>query len=407
MRELASLTAQPLREYAARLHGTLAPDHHIASPLGAWMLLGLVARAGRLVPGSAAADAVERALGCPLEVAAAATETLLRDPHPAVRATAVAWLRHLDSAPAGIRRYLADLPCESGEMPSQAQADAWAQRVTDGLIEHYPADLDQPPPVTFTMATALLTRVAWYEPFDVVAASELGPGPFAHSLNRAMQARVGRGHRAMIVASPIGPVAVHEAVADGLVVTSVAADPAVPAAEVIDAAYAIAAGRPQAVSLWDLPLGDGPAWTITEGREPAHGERGERILDVTVPAWSAQDTHDLLRLPGKGGFAAAGQLLAPLLGRTEFDTEAAQAVAARYHRTGFEAAAITALAVRGAALPPRQEVPVRTARLRFGHPYAVVAVAELPHKLPASATAWLGLPVFSGWVAKVEEPTDD
>ena len=79
---------------------------------------------------------------------------------------------------------------------------------------------------------------------------------------------------------------------------------------------------------------------------------------------------------------------------------------ARYSRTGFEAAAVTALAVRLSAMLPRTG-PLRTADLRFGHPFAVVAVAaddisSRPSRPPAAA-AWRGLPVFSAWVT---EPQD-
>jgi hypothetical protein len=43
-------------------------------------------------------------------------------------------------------------------------------------------------------------------------------------------------------------------------------------------------------------------------------------------------------------------------------------------------------------MPMRRQGVRRTAALRFGHPYAVVAVAE--------GGPWDGLPVFSGWVAE-------
>jgi hypothetical protein len=68
---------------------------------------------------------------------------------------------------------------------------------------------------------------------------------------------------------------------------------------------------------------------------------------------------------------------------------------ARYSRTGFEAAAATAVAAALAMRVPRQGL-VRTAELRFGHPYAAVAVT-------AGAGPWHGLPVFSAWVA---DPSD-
>ena len=44
---------------------------------------------------------------------------------------------------------------------------------------------------------------------------------------------------------------------------------------------------------------------------------------------------------------------------------------------------------------------IRTVVLRFGHPYAVVAVATAPD---GTDHAWDGIPAFSAWVAQPEEP---
>ena len=41
---------------------------------------------------------------------------------------------------------------------------------------------------------------------------------------------------------------------------------------------------------------------------------------------------------------------------------------------------------------------LRTAMLRFGHPYAVVAVAQ-------GGGPWDGVPVFSAWITDPEEPS--
>ena len=54
----------------------------------------------------------------------------------------------------------------------------------------------------------------------------------------------------------------------------------------------------------------------------------------------------------------------------------------------------------------RRDFRASTARslLRFGHPYAVVAVTTDP---TGGAGPWHGLPVFSAWVSEPEEATDD
>ena len=64
----------------------------------------------------------------------------------------------------------------------------------------------------------------------------------------------------------------------------------------------------------------------------------------------------------------------------------------------------------GGGRPGARRAPVgagdaRTATVRFGHPYAVVAAVST-HRRPAaprSALVWHGLPVFSAWVS---EPGD-
>jgi hypothetical protein len=60
---------------------------------------------------------------------------------------------------------------------------------------------------------------------------------------------------------------------------------------------------------------------------------------------------------------------------------------------GFEAAAVTSLGVRAAAAIMRTPRRVRTARVEFTRPHAVVAAT-------AGAGDWDGLPILSAWVAE-------
>jgi len=80
---------------------------------------------------------------------------------------------------------------------------------------------------------------------------------------------------------------------------------------------------------------------------------------------------------------------------------------ARYTRTGFEAAAVTGMAIRAAALITARH---RVAELRFGHPYAVVAVTTDPAARPGPPSAvspWHGVPVFSAWVSEPDDAHAD
>jgi hypothetical protein len=395
----AADVAAPVARYAQRLHAVAGQRHQVASPLGAWLLLALCAAASE---GDTRKD-LNDVLGCDTTDAAALAAALLASPHPLVSAAAGAWYRPGGVTPA-LASWLEGLPPQvgSGPVPGQPALDDWARRNSFGLIERFPISLD--PSLRLLAATLLATRVSWERPFDLTPAADLGPdSPWAGRLSQVLRTPQDRGHgqpsghEQFIAATPdAGDVVVHTArAAGGLAVTSVAAAPGVPAARVLAAAYALATaladgtgtGAVTRRSLFDLPLGDGPLWAISESRGPVRGgDRDERCAAV-LPAWSAHTDLDLSD-PGLG-FGAAMRSLAP-----GDPWQARQAAMARYTRTGFEAAAASAVATALAMRVPRQGL-VRTAELRFGHPYAAVAVT-------AGQGPWHGLPVFSAWVADPE-----
>ena len=317
-----------------------------------------------------------------------------------------------------LSRWLNSLPAavEAGALTNQAALNNWARRNTLGLIKRFPANLTDE--TLLVLGTALATKISWAEPFDVAPASALGPhSAWAGTLSRVLRTPPhGWGHTQFIaVVGGVGDVAVHTAWArDGLLVTSVAARPGVSAADVLAAAYALASaiatdGPVATRSLFTLPLGAAPLWEVSEQpvETTAPDGREERCTAV-LPAWSANSNHALSEPPGLG-FGAAAAALATLAGLDPFVYEATQAAVARYTRTGFEAAAVTGMAV-GRGLPTYRPGVLRTAELRFGHPYAVVAVIVDPDddagwRAP-KASRWRGLPVFSGWITQPEDADD-
>jgi hypothetical protein len=138
-------------------------------------------------------------------------------------------------------------------------------------------------------------------------------------------------------------------------------------------------------------------------RRDATAGRKERCTAV-LPAWSAASLHDLTH-PSLG-FGVAAATLAELMNLDPSWYQARQAAVARYSRTGFEAAAVTARAWAGGRSATRQGL-LRTAELRFGHPFAVVAVtADHDHRPWPDAprrNPWQGLPVFSAWITRPED----
>ena len=405
---LADVTAA-VAGYARRLHRAAGECHHVASPLGAWLLLALCGPASSGAPRAGLAEV----LGLDVEQAAAVASRLLLAPHPLVAAAAGVWRRE-DVQAEALSRWLASLPAavDTGALTGQAALDDWVRRSTAGLIEKFPVELTDE--TMLMLGTALAAKISWAEPFDVAPASALGPhSAWAGTLTRVLRTpQPAGGHTQFIAADDqLGDVAVHTAQAqDGLQVTSVAARPGVPAAEVLAAACrlasAIATFRPVARrSLFDLPLGAAPLWKITERKAEttAPDGRAEHCTAV-LPAWSADSTHELSGHPGLG-FGAAAATLAALAGLDEFVCEARQAVVARYSRTGFEAAAVTGMGVAMGGSPRTRPGVMRTAELRFGQPYAVVAVTTDPDRrggLPVTSP-WRGLPVFSAWITQPED----
>jgi len=394
----------PLARYAARFHAAAGDSHHVGSPLGAWLLAALCAPAAR----GRVADDLAEALGVDLATARTAAEALLTDPHPAVLSAAALWLR--DPPTPAVADWIAALPSTvtTGELPGQAALDAWAERKTLGLIRKMPATVD--PTTLLLLATALATKVSWVRPFQLAPAARLGSAtPWAAAVSEVLVTPDdAEGHGAYVATVPgIGEVAVHTGVAtEGLRVTSVIAPADTPAADVLAAAHDLAT-RPRAArtSLFDLPLGDAPLWTITEERvrTTAPDGREERVTAV-LPAWSATTEHDLDR-PELGLPAAAAAASEALGNRGPHS--AVQSAMARYSRVGFEAAAVSAM-MRAAGMPMVRDGVRRTAELRFAHPYAVVAVADRPwahgwQPPEATGTPWLGLPVFSAWVATPDD----
>jgi len=397
-----------LTAYAERLHAAAGPDHHVVSALGAWLLVALCAP---LAETEARAELAEVLGADPMEAAQFATE-LLSQPHPMVAAGAGLWVAPAVTTPV-MERWRDGLPprVTTGDIPTQEAIDAWANEHTLGLIDRFPVQID--PDLVCLLATALATKVSWDVPFELVDAAALAPSPWAASLNRVLRSpRRDPRHRQYVAESDrAGTVGVHLAGARGglLVGSVIAADPEVPAADVLAAAHSIVtteARAPNSVarrSLFDLPLGHGAIWSITEEEVETKANDGrEEVVTSVLPAWTAETTVDLAG--DDLGLPTAARVIKQALGLTNLTYEAKQVALARYTAVGFEAAAVTVLAIATSA-PRLRPGHRREATLRFGHPFAVVAVASDDLEVPPRdrvSTPWLGLPVFSAWIAHLD-----
>src|SRR4051794_21510176 len=157
------------------MHAGIGSAHHVASPLGAWLLLALAAPAA---DDAAWRAEITEALGLPPDDAVAAARSLLGQPHPAVRLAAAAWHRaRLDATSDAksdqVTAWLGALGdvVESGPVPSKLDADRWTDEHTSGLIKRFPLEID--PEIALVLATAVATIIEWQTEFTTCGADEL------------------------------------------------------------------------------------------------------------------------------------------------------------------------------------------------------------------------------------------
>ncbi len=374
----------------------------MCSPLGIWLLL-CACLTGTDGPERAE---LQRIVSCTPTEAGEHLDTFLSDVPPAVHA-ALALRARESIVTERLTRWRERLPAqiESGPIPTSEQADAWADRHTLGLIERFglaPAEL------RLVLASALATRVSWEQPYDVAPIQERfsAQSPWRDAVERVL-CRSRPTDTAIVDTCAAGLVAVHEAVAqEDLRVVCVSGDPVVDRGDVLAAAHEVAghvaAGSPlAAVSLFDLPLGDGHSWTLAERDRPAPspGRRFETISDIALPAWELDSTLLLLESPAFGARAATGALRR-MIGE-EGPSDARQVALARFDRYGFKAAALTFMAVPSARVAPPTHTGVeRVAGIRLDHPFAAIAVT-------GQETRFRGLPVFEAWVRSPAEVPED
>ncbi len=400
--------------YSRHIYPAVLEQHRrgsVSSPLGVWLLLGACASAA----GGEDRSELELVLGCSAEEAGELLAAFTAAPPPALKAALAVWVSKSDSTQE-VTAWLRGLPAsvDSGLMPTQREANKWADRSTDGLIGEFPVSIDAL--TRIVLASALATHVSWERPFEVVPAAEhvARTSPWRGSVERMLWDPRPRERAMLTETSAAGIVAVHYAVArEDLTVVSVSAAPDVGRLAVLEAAHEVATfarqhSAPPQCSLFELPLGPGHSWEISERETPTQvaGERLQRITGVSLPSWHIGSELDLKKSQAFGSVPAL-EALRQLIGPQPDDrTEAVQTAVASFTRYGFEAAAITAFAVPASLRrPPAKRGVERTATLRFDHPYAAIAVAGRPpfaEQAPADPS-FTGLPLFSAWVNDPEE----
>ncbi|WP_328764625.1 serpin family protein [Streptomyces sp. NBC_00272] len=351
----------------------------VLTAAGMWPLLAFLADGAA---GPARTELAE-ALGIPAEAAAGAALELL---------TGLAGVRGLQAATGLWTR--ADLPLHEpwlARLPDGARGtltgdedtdhkalDAWAEQGTGGLVETMPVTLDAEMPLV--LASALGLRLRWAEPFTERPRRTHSEGPWQGRALRGLH-RTTRTtselDRVRVTDGAAGPVTTLEvAGADEVDVHLILGEPHVPPGDVLATGLASVTGGAPSTGAGSLDEGQpGPGLTL----RTVDAYAPEPQLHVATVAFSVRAEHDLLAHARLFGLEAAtddehGHF--PGISSTALAVGSArQAATAAFSATGFEAAAVTAVAARYAAgMPPRPKYRARRAELSFERPFGFLAV---------------------------------
>lgn len=374
---------ETISTYSRIFHEEYKNDHHIVSPLGAWMLLALLAQ-GANKETDPLDPVAEKALGVTPEQAESFLKKLLSTDHPAVFSAIKAWLKpdglsseeSLSRWHQTVKNYC---PVDV-KIPTKDELNSWVKDKSLNLIEEFPVTID---PAWFKglFATVVATDVEWDVPMKVVQDTVLSK----HWDTPNFLLDNNSEHTFVHKDDEHGLFGVHYAKAKkGLTVYSIIAFDDIPENITLEVAHKIGAGKQNKVSLFDLESND--FLKIKEFN--SHAGIRERFQSV-LPAWEFSGKHDLTLVPNSGLSAAAGRL-----GEVG---DIKQVVVADYSDKGFKAAALTyGMVGRSAAFTPATKA--LHADLQFTKPYVTVAFATAE----SAESIWNNLPVFSGVVAEAK-----
>jgi hypothetical protein len=375
--------------FAARWAGRWAGDGGVQAAVGVWPLLALLADAAK-EPGRAV---LAGALGVEAgDAVAAAREVLgILESSKGVTAALGLWTKAglpvsrvwLERVPVGMAMAL-----DADVGVSRERLDEWARAYTGGLIDRMPVEVARED--LLVLASALLLRTDWAEPFSesVMTAVDDGPWRGKQRLDALWRTSgdldsVGVARTAAGELTAVRVVGEHE-----IDVVLVLGEPDASAAEVVEHGVRLVAGEyrvlPGSRFTDDFP-GPGLARRSTESAVP-----GDQLA-LQLPVFTVRSTLDLLESPDVFGLTAVldGRRghFPGISSKALAVSRGAQDVVASFTAKGFEAAAVTAFASRAGGAGPDRPYRVRQTAFVLDRPFGFVA----QHRTS-------GLILLAGWV---------
>ncbi|WP_405015195.1 serpin family protein [Kitasatospora sp. NBC_01539] len=355
----------------------VAGQSTVFSPVGVWPLLGVLAGGA----GGAARAELAAAVGLPAEIAAEGARRLLADVGgiPGVSTAVGLWAdRRIVLEP----DWVAALP-EHGlgeltgvETVDRARLDAWAAKVTGGLIPAMPVELDED--TRLVLAGGLTVRTRWIRPFtDGVFVPE--QGPWAGRVLAALFRRTALLDRAAVLRGEVGAVTELSVLGyGGIEVRLLLGEEARTPGEVLRTGIRAVFGEEvERVTADVLPAAEaGPGMTVSWERS----WRPEPGLGVMTVPFTVDTEHDLLRPAAPFGLTTAADRSRGHFPGVSRSTplavgSARQRAVAAFSAEGFEAAAVTAIALDvGSAAWRQPPYRVRSVAVSFDRPFGFLAV---------------------------------
>jgi len=389
-----SATADHVNRLTITLLRDLAGSPEVLSGAGIWPLLAAL----RLGTAPDADDELAAATGVPHdELEARLTEliTLVNGSETLRMALGIwsgqrvrldpKWLARL---PTGLAGQLTGDPATD-----QTMLDSWASTHTAGLIPTFPLNVD--PEVDVVLASALALRTRWREPF-MDQPRHIADGPWSGERTWHGLSAVTEDTSNLRVWSD-GSTTLRVPGEADVDVTLVLGEPDAEPAEVLARAMESLAEGGEYRTGADLTVGEvAQGVTVTRVRE-SEPDPVTR-LEVTTVAFDVSADHDLLDSAEVLGLRRSlDPATSPLTGMTVDSaepvviTQANQRAVARFSAVGFEAAAVTAMAVMASALLPSPEDGWRTVvSVNFDRPFGYVVTHRPTGVMPV--VGWVDTP---------------